>query len=259
MPTTPSILPKQTDSAHWYTKDGKSHHEVMRADGSGMRPTTLRDARKLSLLPSVSGILKVLHKQALVEWLINQACLSVLTAPKLANEELDAFVTRVLKTERQQDQEAQKARDLGTEIHTEIEDRLSGKLPNLDLSNYVDPVLNMVDALGVVRSTEKIVVGDGYAGTLDCLTESNCLTVVDFKSCKKLPVESWPEHKLQLSAYAQALGNTANKRIQTANIYISTTEPGKCVMCVNDDWCEAFNQGFYPLVKHWQWANSYVP
>lgn len=261
-----SILPKQAQDAHWYTPLGQACHEVPRSDGSGMRPTTLRDARKLGLLPSVTTILKTLHKQALVEWLITQACMSVLTAPKLPNEDLDAFVTRVLKTEKQQDQEAQKARDLGTEIHAEIHAEIEARIrwlgtvtPNLQLSNYVDPVLNLIDSLGVVTATEKIVVGNGYAGTLDAIVEGDWITVLDFKSAKKLPDCSWPEHLLQLSAYAQTLGNTGRKRIRTANIYISTTEPGQCRLCIDEGWQETFLSGFEPLVKHWQWATGYRP
>lgn len=258
MPITPPIIPRSESSAHWYTKDGQACHEVARSDGQGMRPTTLRDARKLGLLPSVTTILKTLHKQALVEWLIETACLSVLTAPKLPNEELDAFVKRILTTERQQDQEAQKARDLGTAVHVELESRLSGWQPvDHALDPYVLPALEIVNSLGRVVASEKIVVGNGYAGTLDALLDGNVTTIVDFKTCKKLPKESWDEHKLQLSAYAVAAA-VGDKKIQTANIYISTTNPGECVLCLNHDWSETYFNGFRPLVQYWQWLNSYI-
>jgi predicted RecB family nuclease len=212
----------------------------------------------MDLLPSVTTILRVTHKQALVEWLIEQACMTVLTAPRLANEQLDAFVQRVLKTERQQDAEAAKARDLGTAIHGEIEARLGGAIPDESLAVYVDPVIRLVGSLGNVVATEKIVVGDGYAGKTDCITDGQDITVVDFKTAKKLPDKgSWDEHRLQLAAYAKALGSTGNKRVSTANIYISTTEPGQCRLFTCNDWQDTFEYGFKPLVQYWKWLNNY--
>lgn len=258
MPTIPSIIPRSSESAHWYTPDGTACHEVLRADGSGMRPTTLRDARKLGLLPSVTTILKVLHKQALVEWLISTACLSVLTAPKLEGEDLDSFVKRVLTTEKQQDQEAQKARDLGTNIHAAIEIELNGGVCALELEHFVGPAMDLIKTLGTVRATEKIVVGDGYAGKLDCIVENNYLVVLDFKSCKKLPKESFWEHQMQTAAYAAALGNAGTQQIKTANIYISTTEPGQTMLCIQDEWQKAAH-AFHHMVRYWHISNDYDP
>ena len=38
------------NSEHWYSRDGRPAYEVESAKGM-MRPTTLRDARKLGLVP----------------------------------------------------------------------------------------------------------------------------------------------------------------------------------------------------------------
>ena len=54
-----------TTGGHWYTQDGKPMHWVDKADGKGTRNTTLRDARKLNLLPSVTNILKLLNNPEL--------------------------------------------------------------------------------------------------------------------------------------------------------------------------------------------------
>jgi hypothetical protein len=259
MPVTPPFIPRQSESSHYYYKDGRPCHEVPYADPSkGMRSTTLKDARKLGLLPSVTTILRVLNRPALTEWLIETACLTVLTAPKLHGEDLDAFIKRVLTTEKQQDQEAQKARDLGTAVHAEIELRLNGGAPDPLLDAYCLPAIKIVNELGRVVASEKIIVGNGYAGTLDALLEGNETTIVDFKTCKKLPKESWDEHKLQLSAYAVAAA-AGSKKIQTANIYISTSSPGECVLCLNHDWSKTYFDGFRPLVQYWCWLNSYLP
>ncbi len=49
-------------SQHWYDRDGKAVFEVPKAKGGGTRPTTIADARKLNLYPSVTTVLSVLAK-----------------------------------------------------------------------------------------------------------------------------------------------------------------------------------------------------
>ena len=119
---------KSEESGHWYTTDGKACHTMPKADGKGMTPTTLRHAKKLgNLLPSVTSILKMLHKPALERYKLEQVAMVVATTPKLANEDIDSFIKRVLSTEKQQDQEAIKAAQLGTDIHNALEMALTGQ------------------------------------------------------------------------------------------------------------------------------------
>ena len=59
------ILIKRESASHWYLPDRTPFHEVERADGKGLRPVTLRDARKVRAYPSVTNILGVLAKPAL--------------------------------------------------------------------------------------------------------------------------------------------------------------------------------------------------
>ena len=47
-------------------------HEVPRASGEGMRPTDVRDAKRLGLLPSVTNILGGLAKPGIDAWKRNQ-------------------------------------------------------------------------------------------------------------------------------------------------------------------------------------------
>ena len=62
---------RASESNHWYTRDGEPMYTVEAAKG-GQRATTLRDARKLSLVPSVTTILNVAAKPALNQWLQRQ-------------------------------------------------------------------------------------------------------------------------------------------------------------------------------------------
>jgi RecB family exonuclease len=169
---------------------------------------------------------------------------------------LDAFIKRVLLVDKEQDAEATRARELGTRIHDAIESALNNGIYPNDLEPYVKPVVLFANELGTTLATEKIMVGEGYAGRIDAILDGNEITVVDFKTTKTLPKESWTEHRLQLAAYAKSLGNTNGKRINTVNIYCSTIEAGKIVVCQNPDWQETFERGFKPILNYWQFANG---
>ena len=70
---------RAAESTHWYAKDGTPVYEVPRASGEGMRNTTLRDARKMSLVPSVTTIINIAAKPGLEAWKLNQLLLAALT------------------------------------------------------------------------------------------------------------------------------------------------------------------------------------
>lgn len=259
---TTAAKPTLTSAAHYYTREGAPAYEVPYADPrKGMRRTTLSDARKFGLLPSVTTILKCLHREALVNWLIEQACLAVLTSPRKDGEELDAFVERILHTERVQDQESQAARDRGTEIHADLEAAFSGEIVPIERWSWIQPAFDEINKRGRVIGTEAIVVGDGYAGRMDLAQENdNEIWLWDFKTTKKLPNPekggAWMEHRLQLAAYAQAWAK-GDKPIRTGNVYISTIEQGKFVICEHGDWQETYQEGFKPLMKVWQFINNF--
>ena len=61
------VKEKTSESGHWYTKDGTPAYTTM--GKTGERNTTLRDARKLGLLPSVTTIIGQLSKTGLNTWL----------------------------------------------------------------------------------------------------------------------------------------------------------------------------------------------
>lgn len=250
----------KSESSHYYWKSGLPAYEIPKKSGKGMKSPNITDARELSLLPSVTTILKVLNKPALTQWLIEQAVLAAVTTPRLVGEADDAFIHRVMNVEKLQDEEAQMARDKGTAIHDAIAACLTGKDFNVAWKPYVDAALNELANLGKIVWTEKILVGDGYAGRGDCLTETpNSLTFVDFKTSKKLPKESYLEHRIQTAAYAKTHGNSADKHILTANIYISTVIPGEAFTSVQENWLDTYERGFVPMMKLWQFLNSYYP
>jgi hypothetical protein len=248
------------NSSHWYKHDGTACYEVPYADPKkGMRKTTLADARKLNLLPSVTTITKVLAAPSLIEWLRREAAIAVATTPRNHNEPLDDFVERCLAVDAEAT--ADKAKQLGTDIHDAINQIICGQSKNVQehLLPFASPAAELIYPLGRVFDTEKILIANHYAGKTDCLLENDeAITVVDFKTtgAKKLPEKSYPEHRLQLAAYAFALGNVGSKRIVTTNIYISTIRPGEIKVIENPDWQTDFAI-FQMVLKIWQWQNNF--
>lgn len=237
-----------------------------------MRKTTIADARKLNLLPSVTTILGILEKPALTLYKVEQGALAVLTTPRNEGEELDAFVYRVLHSERQQEQEAAIARGKGTEIHAAFEAYFSGQPVAPEIDPWVRPAINALIAFGEMASSEVILVGNGYAGRTDLIQNcEGCWRIWDFKSTRRLPDPNkggaYAEHRLQLSAYAKGWsdklvlgGATQQKPILCGNVYVSTEKQGEFVICEHEEaWEETFDKGFRPLLEHWIWANGYTP
>lgn len=257
--------PTEKQGSHWYTQSGEACYEVKRADGTGMRPTTLADARKLSLLPSVTTILKVLAKPGLEAWKTEQVALSLLTTPRPPEEPLDAFVQRVLHDERQQDEERDTAASRGVLIHGACEDHFNGRFVDPDTFEWVEPAVMALAEYGKFEASEVILVGDGYAGRTDLITRIDATIgerlewIFDFKHTKKLPKEPYPEHVMQLAAYAKARhrqGIFLAHQIHTANVYISSTEKGKFVIHEHEPWLDAW-AAFECLLSYWKWVNSY--
>ena len=102
-----------TEGGHWYYRTGEPCYEVPKKSGDGVRNTTVRDAREMNLVPSVTGITNQLDKPGLVKW---SAELMDKAWSEGANDQWARWLE--LRTE---------ARDRGTAVHTAIERALEGK------------------------------------------------------------------------------------------------------------------------------------
>jgi len=205
------------DSAHWYQPDGVACHTVPSLKGEP-RPSTLRDARKLGLYPSVTNILSVIAKPELTAWLQEQAVMAALTLPRIEGEPEDAFAKRVV-ADSQTTRDG--AADFGTAFHHGAE-RVAQSL-EVDPEGPIAPWLRLyrdwfqANALSVVW-TERVLVSQhlGYAGTADLLIEHpvHGLTLVDLKTQgvkvladgQPTPPSIYKSWGYQLAAYRRALG-----------------------------------------------------
>ena len=195
------IKQKNSESSHWYTKTGQSAYQV--EGKTGLRATTLRDARKMDLVPSVTTILGVAAKPALNVWLQTQVLLSALTLPRNPNEPEKDWLERVMADSKVQ---GRQAADRGTAIHGVIESYFD----QVYLPEWPEYVRNidkaLIDAFGnQLWLSEKSFAHElGYGGKID-LSAPNL--VVDFKTKETdlAKVEPYHEHILQLAAYRNGL------------------------------------------------------
>lgn len=243
---------------HFYTKEGEARYSVPNKSKGGTRPTTTRDARGQGWLPSPTEVIKTLARPALTEWLIRNAILAFATAQDVEGESLDDRIKRVLDVENQQDQESRAAMDLGSQIHEAIELALAGNGYSPNLSNYVCAALYELIQFGLVIGSEKILVGDGYAGKTDCIcTNHQVVTVVDFKTAKNIPKKPYDEALIQIAAYCGALGNVGDNKIDGVLIYISTSNPGEIKVFKSENWPSDFKR-FKFLLEFWKISNNFV-
>lgn len=235
-----AILTKPAEvSSHYYTREGKPMHTMPLADGSGTRPTHKGDARKLGLYPSVSTILGLMAKPGLERWKHKEIALASMRLTRKGEETNDYFANRIIEEAFKQ---VDDAANLGAVIHRELERFWSHDWsrpfePNPKVATYVAPVVNWMIAKDIhVENPEAVVVNHayGFAGTSDCpfrWKKGTGIGVIDYKSRKTTPgepIEVYDGQATQIAAYGATYWGEQNlKYCWGANIFISTTEPGR--------------------------------
>lgn len=227
----------------WYQwKDGviTPCYELPKKSGNGMKNYTLREARELKLLPSVTSVLSVIDKPELDNWRVEQAIKAALTLPRLPDEDADSFAQRVLADAEAQ---ANKAAEFGTRIHDAIAVLLGQQIGNYKESIDEDllPYLEHFDQwseenIEEVHAVEKCIghPSIGVAGRmdLDCTLKDMGRCVVDFKSqaIRDGEAKLWPDWLPQLSTYADCLTKEFGSPTWTVprimSIVIPSNEPG---------------------------------
>jgi hypothetical protein len=131
---------KNMGGGHWYQPDGTPLHQVPKADGKGMRDTTLADAKKLGLLPSVTGITDIVAKPALMNWKAAQVAAAAFENPPTSEESAEYFIERVINASHHQ---VAGAADLGSKVHDALEKLLTEGPDAIaeDMWAYVAPVV----------------------------------------------------------------------------------------------------------------------
>jgi hypothetical protein len=210
-----------SESGHWYEKDGTpAYTQPNKSKPGKMRPTTLRDARKLGLVPSVTSILKMAAKPMLERWKLNQLMLAALTLPAVEGESVSEYEARLWEDANAQ---SKAAREAGTQIHGYIEAAFQGKtVPNEGMPWVHAVETALLEAFGEQEwIAEKSFASElGFGGKIDLQSPG---VIVDYKTkdLAKMDMKnpmSYDNNKMQLSAYRKGLGQHDAK---IANLYIS--------------------------------------
>ena len=117
------IKERAAQAGHYYDQDGKPAYTIVGKNGK-VRNTTIRDAKKLGLVPSVTQIIKESNKPGLISWKEQQAILAALTMPLIAGETEKEYIARIKTDARVQ---ASKAAERGNQIHAWVQQGFEGK------------------------------------------------------------------------------------------------------------------------------------
>lgn len=246
-----SMIVRASESLHWYTREGAPMYQVQAAKG-GMRATTLRDARKLNLVPSVTTIMSCAAKPGLEAWKLNQMLLAALTLPKAPDETMDSYAHRVAQDSKEQ---ARAAAERGTEIHAALEGWYEGTIIG-DKVDYQTAVAEAVkNEFGDHNwSTEKSFASKlGYGGKIDLHTLDDEGIFIDFKTKEFDSIEqvaTFDEHHMQLAAYREGM---EKPKALCANVFVSVSKPGLVAVVRHSE--DELQRGwlmFQALLAFWQ-------
>ena len=236
-----------TSAGHWYCgKTGEARYTIIGANGKE-RNTTVRDARKLGLVPSVTTILKSAAAPNLVKWMKEQVAKAAYSErPREGESEAD-YLARILPLA---EEVARKARDKGTEIHGAIE-RLDRHGP---YSAHVDAAMEVVSEWAGMMdwdSERSFASSLGYGGKLDLSAPG---FVCDFKTTDKplADLKTWPDHRRQLAAYRMGL-NMPDARC--AICYVSSAVPEARLIELDSEELEQGWEEFKALLAFYKAAN----
>lgn len=248
-----------SEAGHWYTRAGEPMYTVIGKNGKE-RNTTLRDARKENLVPSVTTILNVAAKPGLEKWKMQQVLFASLTLPRRENEPEDEYLDRIMEDSREQ---GRAAADVGTDIHGAIQNFYEGK-PVTSFKEYVDGCVKAIsnhfnDWEWVA---EKAFAHDlGFGGKCDLHVPKSDKSdgfVVDIKTKEFTDpeqVDGYDEHMMQLAAYRLGLGIPGAR---CANVFVSRNVPGlvKIIEWPDEDIVRG-EAMFRHLLNFWQLKNNH--
>lgn len=259
--------------SHYYDREGNPAYEVPNKSTGGMRATTVSDARKLNLSPSVTTVMAGAAKPALgpyVEKQILDAAISV-KANGMAEVEWRQAVLRKSR------EHSKNAAAKGTKIHDALEHYyLTGKIKRGESpilrSKTEGGYYGWKEVLAPVIEALRSEFGDikwtpersfthplGFGGKVDMSYNGEDKQIVlDFKTkdtddIKKMV--AYDDHGIQTASYAVGLDIPNAIRY---NLFISTQVPGLIKLTESVDFERDWGM-FKSLLELWQWKNKYIP
>lgn len=210
---------------HYYDREGNPCHFVeVKSRPGDLRPTRVTDARKHNWLPSVTTILNVLDKAALVNWKVNQHLLQAYQVKPEIFPSVDDYLAEV---KRLTELEMDKAPSAGTDVHKVLESYFLGEdypSEHQELCEAVrDAIIEQCGTPAVVFPELRFAAPEGFGGCIDLpFFAGPQAWVVDFKTKQtadkfKPGKMAYPDHTRQLAAYRRGWGEWGAR---CANVFI---------------------------------------
>lgn len=248
-----------SEQGHYYRQDGTPAYTVIGKNGKE-RPTDIRDARRLNLVPSVTMIIRQAAAPGLERWKAEQLLMAGLTLPRAEQEKEADWLARVWNDSKEQ---ARKAADRGTAIHAAIQGYFEGKQSTEDMQPYIRAAACELrkwndfpaDHVWVPEHSFAHLLGFGGKTDLHCGG-----FVADVKTKEFGPeddLKTWAEQEMQLGAYREGV---EQPKARGGILYVSVTHPGlaRLLEVPEKDLVKGF-QCFKALLAYWQAKNSYFP
>ncbi len=243
---------------HWYKPDGSPLYTIIGANGKE-RDTTLRDARKLNLSPSVTTVMSMAAKPGLDQYLQTQLLDAVAS---IGVHDSDFWRQSVIQKSKEH---SQNAASKGTVIHDALEQYFLGNYEHgfpANLEAICLPVVTFLDkTFGNIKwSPERSFSHNlGFGGKVDMSFDDGAFpAVLDFKTKDTNDIKkmvAYDEHGMQTAAYAVGLDIPTARRY---NLFISTQVPGLLSLTESIDFERDWGM-FESLLKFWQLKNRYKP
>jgi len=220
------------------------------------------------IVPSVTGIVGVIDKPALIPWAVNETVkyLKDRWLPD-TNYTKEQISTILQDAKESRFRISQKALNIGSDAHDWIERHIKAKIlqiPEPDMPEY-PPVLAAVTSFLEWESTQDIqyVASERrlfsrrfmYSGTVDILMRvKGELVVGDLKTSKAI----YPEYFLQCAAYAHAITEEDAEDVNKVAI-IRIPKDGKAVEVQSHEDISRYFNVFLACLSIWRWKNNWSP
>ena len=243
----------KSESGHWYTNEGEPMYTIIGANGKE-RNTTLRDAKSLGLVPSVTTIIGMIAKPALENWKITQALEACMSLSQTDAETDTAFIYRCKGAGKEVGMKAAKE---GTRIHAQIEKGFLGKAqtkPYKLIKKWLDETFPNEEWI----AEDSFCAQKGYGGKIDLYSKSGIF--VDFKTKDNIEGKDpaklvYDDHGMQLSAYAQGCNIDNPDRV---SIFVDRQDTGMILYHIWDKESHEKHLGmFNSILEFWKLSKNY--
>jgi hypothetical protein len=228
------IKSHESESGHFYTKLGEPAYRIIGTNGV-QRNTTVKDARKHQLVPSVTTITSQLKSIGLERWQQGNLLLAALTLPKQENESEESWIDRVVQDGKSIGKEAA---ERGTRMHGVLESFYRRQEVAIYPLYVIEVDRVITEHFGAQQWAAEASFASplGYGGKIDL---NGSEVVIDFKSKEGSldKIKPYHEQLMQLSAYRMGLGM---REARCANVFFNEQGDVKLIEHKPDELTDAW-------------------